>query len=390
MTTPTTVPLIDLKAQYASIRDEVLTAVTRVCDSQRFIMGPEVEALERELAAMLETKNAIAVSSGTDALLASLMAMNVQQGDEVVTTAYSFFATAGCIARLGARPVFVDIDPITYNMDHRKLEAALTRGTKVIIPVHLFGLVAEIDSILEVARRRGVAIIEDAAQAIGARSKRRQAGSFGELGCFSFFPSKNLGAFGDGGLVVTNDDDLAHRVRILRNHGAEPKYVHKLIGGNFRLDALQAAVLRVKASRLAAWTEGRRRNADRYRRLMKDAGLDSRVSLPAEPADHLHIYNQFVIRVRQRDQLRAHLQSRGIETAIYYPVPLHLQECFSPLGYTAGVFPHAEAAARETLALPIYSELTDDQARYVVDALIDFYDRPSPTATVTSRQRSLT
>lgn len=390
MTTPTTVPLIDLKAQYASIRDEVLTAVTRVCDSQRFIMGPEVEALERELAEMLETKNAIAVSSGTDALLASLMALDVGQGDEVVTTAYSFFATAGCIARLGARPVFVDIDPVTYNIDHRKLDAALTPRTKAVIPVHLFGLVAEIDSIMELARRHGVPVIEDAAQAIGARHKGRQAASFGALGCLSFFPSKNLGAFGDGGLVVTNDDELAHRVRILRNHGAEPKYFHKLIGGNFRLDALQAAVLRVKASRLAAWTEGRRRNADRYRRLMKDAGLDSHIGLPVEPPYHRHIYNQFVVRVGERDQLRAHLRARGIETEIYYPVPLHLQECFAPLGYATGVFPHAEAAARETLALPIYSELSDDQARYVVAAMVEFYGSSSPSTPARSRQSSLT
>jgi dTDP-4-amino-4,6-dideoxygalactose transaminase len=384
------IPLLDLKAQYASIRDEILAAVTRVCDSQRFIMGPEVEALERELAAMLDVKHAIAVSSGTDALLASLMALGIGLGDEVVTTAYSFFAPAGSIARLGARPVFVDIDPVTFNIDTKKLEAAISPKTKAIIPVHLFGLMAEIDRIQDLAHRRGIPIIEDAAQAIGARYKGRQAGSFGTLGCFSFFPSKNLGAFGDGGLVVTNDSALALRLRILRNHGAEPKYFHKMVGGNFRLDALQAAILRVKAPRLAGWTEGRRRNADRYRQLISDAGLDACLGSPVEPAGHFHIYNQFVVRTPRRDQLRAHLQSRGIETEIYYPVPLHLQECFRSLGHTPGAFPSAEAAARETLALPIYSELTDDQLRYVVDAIAEFLSPPSLKATARSRQGSLT
>jgi dTDP-4-amino-4,6-dideoxygalactose transaminase len=366
--------MLDLKAQYAPIRDEVLGAITRVCDSQRFIMGPEVEALEQELAAMLGTTHAIAVSSGTDALLASLMAFDVGHGDEVVTTTYSFFATAGSIVRLGARPVFVDIDPITFNLDTNHLEAALTARTKAIIPVHLFGLVAQMDPILDAARRRGIPVIEDAAQAIGARYKDRQAGSFGVCGCFSFFPSKNLGAFGDGGLITTEDSALNHRLRILRNHGAEPKYFHKVIGGNFRLDALQAAILRVKARRLAAWTEGRRRNAERYRQLMESRGLTSYVRVPAEPADYHHIYNQFVVRVTERDKLRAHLQSRGIETEIYYPLPLHLQECFTPLGYQPDTFPHAESAARSTLALPIYSELTDEQARHVVDTMAEFFE----------------
>lgn len=365
--------MLDLKAQYAQIRDEVLGAITRVCDSQRFIMGPEVDALEQELAAMLGTTHAIAVSSGTDALLASLMAFDVGQGDEVVTTTYSFFATAGSIARLGARPVFVDIDPITFNLDTNHLEAALTARTKAIIPVHLFGLIAQMDPILDLARRRGIPVIEDAAQAIGAQYKDRQAGSFGACGCFSFFPSKNLGAFGDGGLITTDDSALNHRLRILRNHGAEPKYFHKTVGGNFRLDALQAAVLRVKAPRLAKWTEGRRRNAERYRQLIKGTGLDSYVTVPVEPADHFHIYNQFVLRVTERDRLRAHFQSRGIETEIYYPVPLHLQECFTPLGYQPDTFPHAESAARATLALPIYSELTDEQLRYVVESMAEFF-----------------
>lgn len=365
--------MLDLKAQYAPIRDEVLGAITRVCDSQRFILGPEVDALEQELAAMLGAKHAIAVSSGTDALLASLMAFDIGPGDEVVTTPHSFFATAGCIARLGARPVFVDIDPVTFNLDTNKLEVALTSSTRAIIPVHLFGLVAEMDPILDLARRRGIPVIEDAAQAIGARYKDRQAGSFGACGCFSFFPSKNLGAFGDGGLVTTDDSALNQRLRILRNHGAEPKYFHKMVGGNFRLDALQAAVLRVKAPRLTAWTEGRRRNAERYRQLMKSTGLDSSVTVPVEPADHFHIYNQFVLRVTERDKLRAHLQSRGVETEIYYPVPLHLQECFASLGYRTGAFPHAETAARDTVALPIYSELTDEQLRYVVESMAEFF-----------------
>lgn len=365
--------MLDLKAQYAPIRDEVLGAITRVCDSQRFILGPEVDALEQELAAMLGAKHAIAVSSGTDALLASLMTFDIGPGDEVVTTPHSFFATAGCIARLGARPVFVDIDPVTFNLDTNKLEVALTSSTRAIIPVHLFGLVAEMDPILDLARRRGIPVIEDAAQAIGARYKDRQAGSFGACGCFSFFPSKNLGAFGDGGLVTTDDSALNQRLRILRNHGAEPKYFHKMVGGNFRLDALQAAVLRVKAPRLTAWTEGRRRNAERYRQLMKSTGLDSSVTVPVEPADHFHIYNQFVLRVTERDKLRAHLQSRGVETEIYYPVPLHLQECFASLGYRTGAFPHAETAARDTVALPIYSELTDEQLRYVVESMAEFF-----------------
>jgi dTDP-4-amino-4,6-dideoxygalactose transaminase len=372
------VPLLDLKAQYAQIRDEVLGAITRVCDSQRFIMGPEVEALEQELAAMLGAQHAIAMSSGTDALLACLMAFGIGPGDEVVTTAVSFFATAGSIARLGARPVFVDIDPVTFNLDSNKLEAALTPKTKAIIPVHLFGLVAEMDPILDLARRRRLHVVEDAAQAIGARYHDRQAGSFGACGCFSFFPSKNLGAFGDGGLVTTDDSALNQRLRILRNHGAEPKYFHKMVGGNFRLDALQAAILRVKAPRLAKWTEGRRRNAERYRELMKQAGVEASVRVPVEPAGHFHIYHQFVVRVAERDQLRAHLQMRGIETEIYYPVPLHLQECFAPLGYQPDTFPHAESAARATLALPIYSELTDEQLRYVVETMAEFFDRRRP------------
>ena len=369
----TRVPLLDLKAQFDSLREPVLTAIARVCDSQRFIGGPEVDALERELAAMLEVSHAIGVSSGTDALLAALMAVGIGPGAEVVTSAYSFFATAGCIARLGARPVFVDIDPATFNLDAGMVDAACTPSTKAIVPVHLFGLVAEMEEILNVSKRRGIPVIEDAAQAIGARRDGRTAGSFGTIGCFSFFPSKNLGAFGDGGLVTTNHAVVGNMLRLLRNHGADPKYFHKIVGGNFRLDALQAAVLRVKAPHLAGWTDGRRRNADRYRQLMRAAGIDGRVTLPIEPPGCDHIYNQFVIRVEKRDALRAHLLSRGVETEIYYPVPLHLQECFAPLGGRLGDFPHAEAAARTSLALPIYSELTDEQLQYVVGAIAEFF-----------------
>jgi dTDP-4-amino-4,6-dideoxygalactose transaminase len=370
----TRIPLLDLQAQYSSLREPVLAAIARVCESQRFIGGPEVDAFEREIAEMLEVRHAIGMSSGTDALLAALMALGIGPGDEVVTSTYSFFATAGCIARLGARPVFVDIDPATFNLDGRSVDAACSPATKAIIPVHLFGLIAEMDDILDVARRRGVPVVEDAAQALGARRNGRTAGSFGAIACFSFFPSKNLGAFGDAGLVTTDDADLAHRLRILRNHGAEPKYVHKVIGGNFRLDALQAAVLRVKAPHLQAWTDGRRRNADRYRQLMGTAvGLSGNVTLPLEPAGYFHIYNQFVVRVQSRDALRAHLLSRGVETEIYYPVPLHLQECFAATGARSGQLPRAEAAARESLALPIYGELTEDQLRYVVDAMAEFF-----------------
>jgi dTDP-4-amino-4,6-dideoxygalactose transaminase len=368
------VPLLDLKAQYAPIREEALAAITRVCDSQRFIMGPEVEALERELASMLGVQHAIGVSSGTDALIAALMVLNVRAGDEVVTSPYSFFASAGSIARLGARPVFVDIDPATFNLDMGRVEAACTPATKAIIPVHLFGLMADMPPLIDIARRRRLHVIEDAAQAIGSQRHGRFAGSVGDIGCFSFFPTKNLSAFGDAGLVTTGDDELAHALRLIRLHGSEPKYFHKVVGGNFRLDALQAAVLRVKAPYLASWTEGRRRNAARYRSLINAAGLANHVTVPTEPAGSFHIYHQFVVRVgARRNALKSHLLSRGVETEIYYPLPLHLQECFAPLGYRNGAFPHAESAALETLALPIYSELTDEQISHVVDAMTEFF-----------------
>jgi len=365
----TSVPLLDLQAQYQPIRDEVLAAITRVCDSQRFIMGPEVEGLERELAGMLEVKEAVGVSSGTDALLAAMMALNIGAGDEVITSTYSFFATAGCVVRLWARPVLVDIDRVTYNVDPAAIAAAITPRTRAIIPVHLYGCSAEMTPILELAAKAGVAVIEDAAQAIGSRYHGRPVGGLGTIGCFSFFPSKNLGAFGDGGFVTTNDAALAHRLRLVRNHGAEPKYFHKLVGANFRLDAIQAAVLRVKLPHLAAWTEARRRNAARYRELFAPLVVKGQVELPVEPDGFYHIYNQFVIRLAERDRVKAALDARRVGTEIYYPVPFHLQECFAHLGHSKGDFPAAEDAADHTLALPIYGELTEAQQRYVVESI---------------------
>jgi dTDP-4-amino-4,6-dideoxygalactose transaminase len=347
--------------------------VTRVCDSQRFILGPEVEALERELADFVEVDHAVAVSSGTDALLAVLMALGVGPGTEVVTPTYSFFASAGSVSRLGATPVFVDIDPVTFNADPDALARALSPRTKAILPVHLFGLCADMDAILEVGRKAGVPVIEDAAQAMGARAHGRFAGSFGLAGCFSFFPSKNLGAFGDGGLITTNDASLAEDLKRLRNHGAGAEYIHGRIGGNFRLDALQAAVLRVKLPHLADWSDARRRNADRYRALFAEFDLSEAVELPVEPPGFTHIYNQFVIRGPRRDALRAALTARQIGTSIYYPVPFHRQACFASLGRASDVFPVADRAAETSLALPIYGELTADAQRYVVSAIAEFY-----------------
>ena len=369
------VPLLDLQAQYRPLRDELIAAMTRVADSQRFIMGPEIDQLEAELGRMLGIRHAIAVSSGTDALLLALMALDIKAGDEVVTTTYSFFATAGAIVRLGARPVLVDIDPVTFNIDPDQAAAAITPRTRAILPVHLFGLGAEMDPIVDMANRAGIPIVEDAAQAIGASYKSRPLGGIGALGCFSFFPSKNLGAFGDAGLVTTNDDALAKRARLLRTHGMEPKYYHHLVGGNFRLDALQAAVLRVKAPHLAAWTNARRANAARYCTMFKDGGLDAAITLPAELPDRVHIFNQFVIRTPERDALKRHLDEQGIGNEIYYPVPFHLQPCFANLGYRRGAFPRAELAADQSLAIPIYGELTSDQQHAVVDAIAAFVRR---------------
>lgn len=368
------VPLVDLTAQYATVRDEVLAALVRVCDTQQFILGSEVDRLEQELAAFVGAKHAIGVSSGTDALLVSLMALGVGPGDEVITSAYSFFATAGSIARLGARPVFVDIDPATFTLDPSAAAAAVSPRTKAIVPVHLFGLSADLDPLLDLAARARIAVIEDAAQAFGARYKGRHVGTFGTAGCVSFFPTKPLGGFGDGGLVLTNDDALADRVRRLRVHGAVRKYVHELLGGNFRLDTLQAAVLRVKAAHLARWNAARRERAATYRRLFDEAGLPARgVRLPVEPSGYSHVYHQFVIRAPRRDELRNHLAACGVETAVYYPVPLHLQPCFQALGCPRGGCPHAEQAAEDSLALPMYAELTDAEQQYVVDRIAEFY-----------------
>lgn len=359
------VPLLDLKAQYLPLREQVLDAMTRVCDSQRFILGPETEALERELASLVGVPAAIGVSSGTDAILVALMALGIGPGDEVITSTYSFFATAGCVVRVGARPVLVDIDPDTFNLDPGAVEAAITPRTKAIIPVHLYGQCADMDEIMAIAGKAGVPVIEDACQSIGSTYKGRQAGSIGAAGCFSFFPSKNLGAFGDAGLVTVTDDALGKRIRLLRGHGAEQRYYHQRVGGNFRIDELQSAVLRVKLPHLDAWTRGRQINADRYRALFAQHGLDD-VRMPVARADRSHIYNQFVIRMPRRDEVKAHLQAAGIGCEVYYPVPFHLQECFKDLGYRAGAFPEAEAAANDSLAIPIYGELTEAQQTEVV------------------------
>lgn len=374
MTNP--ILLLDLKAQYANLREELQAALLRVVESQHFILGPEVEALEQEVAAYVQCSHAIGVSSGSDALLAALMALAIGPGDEVITTPYSFFATAGAIARLGARPVFVDIEPQSYNLDPDLIAAAITPRTKALIPVHLYGQMAAMGPIMELATQHGLAVIEDAAQAIGAEEQGRRAGSIGQIGCFSFFPSKNLGGFGDGGMVTTNDAALAERLRLLRNHGAQPKYYHQLIGGNFRLDAIQAAVLRVKLRYLDGWTAARQRNAALYRELLAAAG--GPVVAPVERPNVRHIYNQFVVRTPQRDALMAHLKTHQIGSEVYYPLPLHRQACFANLGYPEGSLPQSEAAARETLALPVYPELTEALVAQVV-AVIGWFGNGSGT-----------
>jgi dTDP-4-amino-4,6-dideoxygalactose transaminase len=375
------VPLLDLKAQYATIRDELREAMDRVAESQHFILGPEVEALEKEVAAYSQCEFGIGVSSGSDALLVTLMAIDLKPGDEVVTTPYTFFATAGAVARLGGKSVFVDIDPLTFNIDPAAIEAAVTERTRAIIPVDLYGQMADMAPIMEIAGRHNLHVIEDAAQAIGAEREGNRAGSIADFGCFSFFPSKNLGGFGDGGLVTANDPQLAARIKLLRNHGYSPKYYNKVVGGNFRLDALQAAILRVKLKYLDQWTEARRHNAARYRALFEEAGVaieqisaaGDGVVLPFEVPGGRHIYNQFVIRAARRDELMAYLKAHKIGTEIYYPVPMHLQECFANLGYSEGDFPLSEAAANETLALPIYPELSEEMLVTVVKTIADFY-----------------
>jgi len=373
------VPLLDLKAQYATIRDEIKPAIDEVLESQLFILGEKVVKLEEAIAKYSGSKFAVGVASGSDALLLALMALNVGYGDKVITTPYTFFATAGSIARLGALPVFIDIDPETYNISPQKISAYLKRDSaqekiKAIMPVHLYGQCADMDPILAIAREQGLPIIEDAAQAIGSRYKERKAGSIGEFGCFSFFPSKNLGGFGDGGMITTDDETLAGKVGILRVHGSKPKYHHKVIGINSRLDALQAVALLVKIKYLDQWTAKRRENADYYREKLQKNGLEEFVGLPKVVEGNFHIYNQFVIRVNKRDELQKFLTQAGIGTEIYYPIPLHLQECFHYLGYHEGEFPESEKAARETLALPIYPELTTAQQDYIVEKIKEFFN----------------
>ena len=368
-----TVPLLDLKAQYSQIRAEVEKAVFGVLESQHFILGPVVQQCEKAIAEYSRCPHGVGVSSGSDALLVALMAENIGPGDEVITTPYTFFATAGAIARLGAKPVFVDICPKTYNINAAQIEAKVTSRTKAIIPVHLYGQCADMDPILDIAQRHKLVVIEDAAQAIGSEYKGRRAGSMGHYGCFSFFPSKNLGCAGDGGMVVTSDPARAEKLAILRSHGSKPKYHHKLIGGNFRLDALQAAIVSAKLPHLDAWTAARQANAERYRRLFREAGLDGRVGLPYAMPDGRHIYNHFVIRVERRDELQAFLKQEGIGTEVYYPVSMHVQECFAGLGCKASDMPESERAAKQTLALPIYPELPSEQAEYVVQTVARFY-----------------
>lgn len=386
------VPLLDLKIQYAGLKPELDAAIAEVMESQHFILGPKVRECEAAIAAYSNCQFGIGVSSGTDAILVCLMEQGIGPGDEVITTPYSFFATAGCVARLGAKPVFVDIDPATYNINPALIEGKITARTKAIIPVDLYGRMADMDAIVEMANKHDLVVIEDAAQAIGAEQNGRRAGSQGDYGCFSFFPSKNLGAAGDGGMVVTNDAARAERLSCLRAHGAQPKYYHKFIGGNFRLDALQAAIVSVKLRHLDDWTAARQRNAQRYGTLFRETGLrvidtsdchriNPRGSLKTDTGNNgwdiclpstgagRHIFNQYVIRVADRERLKSALTACGIGTEVYYPVPLHLQECFAYLGYSEGAFPESESAARDTLALPIYPELNDEQARYVVQCI---------------------
>jgi dTDP-4-amino-4,6-dideoxygalactose transaminase len=374
------VPLLDLKAQYRTIQNEVLDVTREIFESQYFILGPRVQALETDIADYCRTAHAVGVSSGSDALIISLMAAGIGPGDTVLTTPYTFFATAGAISRVGARPVFADIEPDTYNISCRAVEGVISRMSeeeksrlRAIVPVHLYGQCADMDAVGALAENHGLVVIEDAAQAIGSEYKGRRAGSMGDFGCFSFFPSKNLGAFGDGGIVTTGSKDLFDKLCILRGHGASPKYFHKTIGGNFRLDALQAAIVNIKLRYLDGWTAARQENAGRYRSLFDQAGLSSTVTLPAE-IECRHIYNQFIIRVPgQRDELKAFMQEAAIGTEIYYPVPMHLQQCFADLGYGPGDFPEAEAAAEQTLALPVYPELTEDQQAYVVETIRSFF-----------------
>jgi len=380
------VPLLDLKKQYESIKPSIMAVTEEVYNSQLFILGPKVKKLEESIAAYCQCRFGVGVSSGTDAILVSLMTAGIGAGDLVITSPFTFFATVGCIARVGAAPVFVDMEPDTFNIDPTKLKATLAgmdKGqrarVKAVMPVHLFGQCADMEPILELAAQHGLEVIEDAAQAIGSEyvfkdGTARRAGSMGNYGCFSFFPSKNLGAFGDGGMVTTNSEEIYEKLLIMRGHGAKPKYYHKVIGGNFRLDALQAAILAVKLEHLDEWTAKRQRNASLYRKLFQEAGLKE-VTLPLEKGGR-HIYNQFVIRVAERrDELRRFLESEGVGTEIYYPLPLHIQECFRYLGHGKNDFPVSVEGAEKSLALPIFPELTDEQIKYVVDKIGEFFSR---------------
>ncbi len=375
------IPILDLKSQYASIKDEIRVAIDRVLDSQQFILGPEVEALENALSEYCQCKYAFGVSSGTDALLLALMAIGIQPGDEVITTPYSFFSSSGSIARLGAKPVFVDIDPVTLNIQAESIESKITQRTKAILPVHLAGQLASMDTIMQAAKQHSLYVIEDACQAIGSEYKNRRAGSIGHLGCFSFFPSKNLGGYGDSGLVTCNDPGLADKVVLMRNHGQRPKYHNLLLGGNFRMDAIQAAVLRVKFQHVEEWTQARRKNAAIYHRLFTERGItialddiESRkgIVLPIETPDCRHIYHLYIIRTKYRDDLAYVLKEHWIGCEVYYPVPLHLQASLRDLGYVKGDFPESEKASRETLALPVYPEMTTDMLTRVADTITEF------------------
>ena len=367
------VPLIDLRGQHLSLRPQLIDALERVIDSQQFVLGSEVEAFEKKAAEYCTTEFAVGCASGSDALLLALMALDLKEGDEVITTPFTFFATGAAIARLGAKPRFVDIDPRTYNLDVQRLEAAITSRTRAILPVHLYGQCADMDSLLEIGSKHGIPIIEDAAQAIGAEHRGRRAGSMGEMGCFSFYPTKNLGGAGDGGMVVTNNRKLSERLRKLRVHGGSTEYQHDELGINSRLDALQAAVLNVKLGHLHGWSAARRDKAAFYNKLFDEEGLAAHFSTPFVRPDARHIFHQYVIRVhRRRDELIKHLSKHGVGSKVYYPVPLHLQECFAYLGYRIGDFPESESAASETLALPCFPELTEEQQRYVVEVIGNF------------------
>jgi len=372
------IPLLDLKAQYKSIKQEIKQAIERVCEQQEFILGPEVEGLEKDLTDYIGAKYGVGVASGSDALIIALMVLGIGRDDEVITTPYTFFSTASAIWRLGARPVFVDIDPSTYNLNPALLRGVITSKTKAIIPVHLFGLCADMREISRIAGQYGLKVIEDAAQAFGARylftpgspDGFHFAGTMGDLGCFSFFPSKNLGCFGDGGMIVTNHQQYAQLARILRVHGSNPRFYHSMVGMNSRLDALQAAILRIKLPYLDSWTRKRQENARYYNQALEGVGD---LTIPTHPQDNIHVYNQYVIRTKERDGLRRYLAEKGIATAIYYPLPLHLQSCFKDLGYKPGDFPEAERASRETLSLPIYPELTEEQKEYIVSTIREYF-----------------